>query len=310
MNYNKALWGLVLILAGGVFILANLDIIQLYWSDMLRLWPVLFIFWGISLLPVKSGWKALLTFIVMLAAVGYVIQDDRGNRLWYYIEDDREELYYEDEDDYDRVMEFQREQIPFDSSITTAQLTFDGAAGVFEIERVSDEYLIDFQKKGNMGKYSIESSRSDSGYSIDIELNNATIGGKKNFNKADIMLHPYPVWNIMLDLGAADTRLDLREFKLSNLEINGGASNVEIKIGGKHPETTVEVDAGASNIMLYVPKESGAEVKFSSFLAGKDLEGFTRVSRRYYHTPDFENRDKRVTVKVEAAISSFTVKRF
>lgn len=319
MNFSKALWGIILILLGGLFVLENLNLIDFYWSDLVDLWPVLLILWGVSILPVKGGWKALISLLIIVGAISYTLQNKDGEKIWRFDDDTTVEFRIGDEDDADwdedndedmTSMEFQKEQIPYDSNITRAYLKFDGAAGVFKIKDTSMVYLMDFQKKGNMGKYEIEPERKDSIYIVDIELSNTTIRGRNNFNEANIKLNKNPIWNIDLNLGAADARMDLTAFKIHKVEVDGGASNIDIKLGSNNPKTRVEVDAGASSFVLRIPRESGCQVQFETFLAGKDLDGFVKESRKFYHTPDYKSSKHQIHVVVEAAVSSFTVERY
>ena len=52
MKYKPLFWGLILIAIGMLFILGNLGIVHFSWFSFWRLWPVILLFWGITILPV------------------------------------------------------------------------------------------------------------------------------------------------------------------------------------------------------------------------------------------------------------------
>lgn len=320
MNLNKLLWGIFLILLGGLLILENLNLIDFYWVDLLSLWPALLILWGVSILPVKSGWKALVSLLVILVSLTYALQDNSGNRLWFdkskhsiefnFDADDEGPSKKEVSDTLGGKMDFQREQFPFDSAMTNAKLKFDGAAGIFTISDTCHNFLFDFKKKGNIGQYEINHETDNGIYNVDIELKNKTIRGRNNFNEAIIKLNNNPIWSIDLNLGAAEANMDLKHFKIENIEVDGGASDIEITLGDLYKKTNIDVKAGASNLILRIPESSGCEVRFQTFLAGKDLEGFIKESGKIFHTPKYKQKEHLITVLVEAAVSNFKVVQY
>ena len=69
MSYKKVFWGVVLIIIGILFIIRNLGWVDFSWWGVFRLWPVLLILWGISVIPIKNYLKLILSFVALLVAV-------------------------------------------------------------------------------------------------------------------------------------------------------------------------------------------------------------------------------------------------
>jgi uncharacterized membrane protein YhaH (DUF805 family) len=73
MKFDKILWGLFLILAGVLWVLNNLGIIVINFRDLIKLWPVVLIFWGISVLPIKEKIKIFFASLLILISIFVMI---------------------------------------------------------------------------------------------------------------------------------------------------------------------------------------------------------------------------------------------
>ena len=60
MKSRNLFLGIVILFVGVVALLASFDVINVSWRVVWRLWPLLLIFLGIAVLPVKDWLKALL----------------------------------------------------------------------------------------------------------------------------------------------------------------------------------------------------------------------------------------------------------
>lgn len=69
MKSKNLILGVVLLFVGVVSLLVSLDVIDFSWHIAWRLWPLLFIFFGIVVLPVKDWLKVLLLLIAMSIGV-------------------------------------------------------------------------------------------------------------------------------------------------------------------------------------------------------------------------------------------------
>lgn len=83
MKSRNLFLGIFLLFIGVVSLLATLDVIDFSWAIAWKLWPMLFIFVGILVLPVKDWLKAVL----LLAALGvgvllYQHEASKGFHTW------------------------------------------------------------------------------------------------------------------------------------------------------------------------------------------------------------------------------------
>ena len=123
-------------------------------------------------------------------------------------------------------------------------------------------------------------------------------------------LNPEPVWDMQIDVGAANLDLDLSAFKISKLDINGGASSINVKLGNLQPQSTVNIDSGASSVKIEIPEAFACEVQTKTVLVSKDLQGFNKVSEGTYVTDNFSGSEKNIVIVIDAAVSSLEIDRY
>jgi hypothetical protein len=99
-------------------------------------------------------------------------------------------------------------------------------------------------------------------------------------------------------------------FKIRKLDIDGGASSIDLRLGTLQAESKIKINSGASSINIKVPREFACEVNTSTVLSSKDLAGFNKVGNGTYVTPDFSEKSKNIIIDVEAAVSSLNVERY
>ena len=306
MKAKNIIWGLVLVLIGVLFILKNLDVIYFSWYSIWKLWPMALVLIGVTILPIKDSIKVILTILILIAGAFFLVSfpDHRNwNDRWSFDNpaqsaDDKEPL-----DIDQRIFE------SFDTTISEVNLIFDAAAGNFKLEQTTDE-LFEFEREGNLGRYTYSIKDLGEKREVRIELDEGRIVKGDLKNRVAMKLNPNPVWDIKVDVGAANIEMDLSAFKINRLDINGGASSINIRLGNLQSESKIKINSGASSINIKVPEEFGCEVNTSTVLSSKDLQGFNKVSGGTYVTPDFSEKTKNIIIEVEAAVSSLNVERY
>lgn len=311
MNHKKLIWGVILILIGILFILKTTGVLYFNWHHIIYLWPLLLVFWGISILPVKGLPKFLLSLLVVVAGIFIMYKyngedwyKDRNPWRYYYKE------YRDKEPDWDRnENEKQNLIFPYDPEIQSAVLELDAAVGSFELKKTTTE-LIEVNNEGNIGKYSLTTHESDDKHIINLSMEKVSKQVIKVKHKVDIKLNENPLWEMDMNIGAANVDMDLSGFKTKNIKISGGASSIMLKTGDLYPQTTIDIDAAASSITIYVPAESGCRIQTSTVLSGRKMKDFKKTENNDYVTDNFEDSDNKVFVIVDAAVSSIEVIRY
>ncbi|MFC2114269.1 LiaI-LiaF-like domain-containing protein [Bacteroidota bacterium] len=71
-QYKSIVWGFILIALGVLFLLSNMELIELHWHNIWHLWPALLIYLGISALPINNYYK-LGFFLVLTSLLIYIL---------------------------------------------------------------------------------------------------------------------------------------------------------------------------------------------------------------------------------------------
>ncbi|NVN94623.1 MAG: hypothetical protein HXX18_04990 [Bacteroidetes bacterium] len=300
MKYKNIFWGIVLIAFGIMIILKNMDIVHFNWFAILQLWPLLLVIWGISLIPVKDYIKFILSLVALIVGVLLINYYQCSNSFcwnWKYSDDRANWKEQKIEEDYD-------------STITQALLKLDAVAGDFNISATTEK-LIAFESKGNIGDYDLQTSTNDSAkiVKIGIESNVVKINSNHNNNTTKLALNSNPIWDLDLEAGASNVNFDLTAFKIRNIDFDGGASSIKLKIGNKQPIVNIKIEAGASSIKIYIPSNSGCELEGDNVLSSKQLAGFEKTNDKY-RTTDFDKCSNKIYISLDAAISSINVERY
>jgi len=73
MKKDKGIfWGLLLVAFGLLWLGKSFDFFHFHWCNVLRLWPLLIIWLGISLLPIERIWKNVSSFVILAIAIALI----------------------------------------------------------------------------------------------------------------------------------------------------------------------------------------------------------------------------------------------
>lgn len=319
MKKGNIFWGIVLVTIGVIFALRNFDIFFFNWRGLFRLWPLIFVFWGIAILPVKSMIKMILTAFAILIAIIILVQNPGPGYFWFEGWNDKFSYEYDydnqdqDDEDYSTYDEYPWEEQyideEYDVGTLKARVNIDAVAGNFEIKETCSN-LFEFRSEGDIGPYNVLTYQGDDITTIDIE-NKHRISRKGDItNDVWLSLNPEPVWEFNIDVGAAELEMDLSLFKIEKIDLDGGAAEIDIKLGERFDKVNLVIDAGAADIKILVPEASAVEISTSTLLASKDFDGFNKIKSGLYQTPNFSDSANQIYIDIDAAVSGLKVERY
>jgi hypothetical protein len=120
-----------------------------------------------------------------------------------------------------------------------------------------------------------------------------------------------PALELNVDAGASHINFDATNLKLQNLTVDGGASQSQITIGTLLPKTTINIDGGAMNLVLLVPKAAGLKITDDSGLSSSNISdlGLTKTDSTYTSTA-FDSAAQQLIINFDAGAAHLTITRY
>jgi hypothetical protein len=312
MKYRHVFWAFILIAIGILFMLNNFGVLEFGFRTLWSLWPLILILWGISILPIEDWIKIIaLAGVLALTVIFFNRISERSS--WFHFHNFRgfSDGDWEFDEDSTTTYNYQPQNlsVPFDSLTGKGELRLDAAAGNFDLQGVTSDFL-SFNKTGDIGNYSLTTTNDGVRKRINLSLEKSGIRHTVSENKVEIKLNEKPSWNLDFDIGAAEIMMDLRDYRIDTTTIDAGASSINIKIGDKNPLTVMTFNAGASSIKVEIPKESGCQIKSESFMISKEFDGFTKKGDGIYQTANFTTGKNKIYLTIKTAISKIEILRY
>ncbi len=98
-----------------------------------------------------------------------------------------------------------------------------------------------------------------------------------------------------MDVGAAELNFDLSAFEVSEIDLDGGAAAIEIRLGEQMLPTNIKkIDAAASAIVLKIPSSAACRIESSTVLSSKSFQDFKKQENGSYETDDFDSASQQI----------------
>ena len=314
MSYRKIFWGLMLVMIGVLFILKNTGVVFFNWLTLWHLWPVILILWGISLIPIKDSIKIVISVLTVIIAF-FAIQQygPKDDHKWNFNWGNNHHNYNKDDDDNDTTTYSNVMSEDYDPVTKYANLKLNIGAGNFGLKENTTK-LIELQNDNDNTTYSMtaepKDSPTDSLTEIKVSLNKGEFNDGNIKNNVLMKLNPNPIWDMELSVGAANVNFDLSGFKTRNIKVEGGASDIELKLGAALPETDLKLEAGAASITIRIPESAGCDIVSNTFLASKEFKGFSKMGNQHYQTSNFATSAKKIHINLQAGVAKVEVIRY
>jgi hypothetical protein len=306
MKASHIFWGLLFVGLGLLVLINNFTTIFMDWSTIWKLWPLTIVLIGLSILVKHQYGKSA---IAGLAAIVLALAIFASFKTAAHFVNNDFNLEFGDVADHEYTITEFTEQ--FDSTLQFATLNFDGGAGSFNIIKTTQN-LIDATAEGMKNNFNLTRFDTDSSAKINLRMRHKSIFrfGENYKNNIDVALNPKPVWDMNFEVGAASMDFDLTEFKTKKIDVDMGAASITIKLGNLYPETKLSVDAGASDINIFVPKESGCKITTDGALSSKHFSDFEKIDSDNFRTENFSEAVNKVYIEIDCGVSSISVERY
>jgi len=344
MKANKIIKGLTFLLIGIILLANTLEILEWsVWSNILKLWPLLIVSLGISLIFRGRGLAFLGPFIIFLGIIvgvgasymGISFEGLEGQMIREVKTLSREivievEKIPETEAALETEEALETEVTPEIVTAPDTETALEPEAALEteeypEIERASIELDLDVGKLSLGGSTSLlYECTAQYRYKEFEPFEKFSRTGKEN----DIVIYHLPItkkwisnhvrndWQLKLNnqiiyelsakTGLIDTDFNLSGFKVEKLYIESGASNINLVL--PQYDSEIIIDSGVSNIEIAIPKNVGATVNIDSGLSAKDLEtkDFTKKDGSYISN-NYDYSEFKTTIEIDCGVSNIEV---
>jgi hypothetical protein len=114
---------------------------------------------------------------------------------------------------------------------------------------------------------------------------------------------------LKIDSGASASILDLGDLKVTELDIDTGASSTEISLPANAGSTHVDIDTGASSLKVSIPAGVAASIRVKSGITSINIAPrFPRLDGGLYQSSDYATAVNRVDMTIDAGVGSIEVK--
>jgi hypothetical protein len=314
VNREKLTWGLVLLGIGALFLLQNLGVLNFYWGSVWRLWPLIIVIIGINLVLPKNIVGNLLSVLIILGAFFFLVfigsSPDKSitRMLGNGDTTDVKGMVYERTDRNGKPWQVFAQD--FRDSVETVNLKISGGAIAYKIGPPTDQHLFYAETEREITKnimvYHASKGVATIMFSIDsLSQRISNLDRVKNFT--NINLHPLPVWNLKLNLGAGSADFDLSGNKIQKMDVNCGAASFTALLGAPLEKSLISIDSGAGSVKVQIPSTAPCILHVKTGLSSRDFPGFKKVDNHTFQTPGFSADVPHYVINLKGGLSSFTV---
>ena len=295
----RLFWPIILIGVGAILLLSNLGVIQGNpWTIIFQLWPVLLIALGLEILLGGSiGWRAVASALLGLALVGGI--------LWVLIAQPAiPGLNFGSSN-----LQTTNVSHPLDG-VESARADLSFGAGANKVHALSDSSNL---IEGQLHTY------SSPNFSVSTSGNRATIllaPGPVSVPVVvppvseetwDVGLNSSVTYQLNLNVGVGQAKIDLAKLLVSGGAINGGVGTSELYLPGKGTYR-LTVNAGVGTIRIYVPSTLAVRAEVNGGLGSFNrLPSMQEVGDNVYETPGFSTAENAVTLIINGGVGSISM---
>ncbi len=298
MNKEKIAPGLILIGIGLLFVLRNLGIIH-WWTigSLWRFWPLILVVVGINIIFRSHPVVTTVTWLGFFAIViGFAVTNPATSPWHQQVN-----------------MNTTRHQqvdltVPMDDQWEEGLLTLNVGALKLKLE-AEDSELFSVTGFPYQPDFRVEDAANGRKKEIYLSTGSVTIGMPYDeFGESVITLHPALKWHIDAKMGAAATEMDIRDLTVEGLTLDVGAGDFRVIMSEPTINSRVKINAGASQVVLDVPKEINARIEADNVLSQTSIDGrYWHQQGSTYYSKNYDDAKPFVDISVKMGVGRFEV---
>ena len=294
-SVDSLFWGLLLVVLGGMFLLNNFGVLQVTWMELWRLWPLLVIAAGFSVLATRHWlWKFVSALFVIMALVAVVVVGTGQ-----YAPPVGEVRDHE-------------QSVVLDDTAKQVEVELEAGASSLDITSADTDDVVHAAVTGSAFELTKNTRTDDATQYVRIasERDHGWWMMSPGKNDWTVKLSERVPMKLRIEAGASRTVADLSELNLTSLRLDAGASSTELKLGNKATSLKVDIDSGASSLNIRVPEACGVSLKFEGGLSSKELADLKETAEGQYRSDNYDTATNKIDIVVDAGLSSLKLERY
>jgi len=338
MSGTQFLKGLAIILIGVILLLNNLNILDWsVWYNILKLWPLLLISLGISLIfRRRLAWLAplvILLGIIIGAGTSYMgidlhlegqiatetetfQQEIQMVPIARKVEENVQEKLTDEsiaEDKSEPADEPVKEEIDAEEQLLAADiqranlhLSYD--VGVFALEYPTP-LAYQCQVNYRYPEFKPIEDYSVSDHTAKIRIYHQQLSDqylRNPMNRIDLKLNKEIIYDILIETGATTIDYDLSKFKVEKFSVKSGASDINIVV--PQYNTNININSGVSKINIAIPQDVGIRIYLDTGLSMKDFgDNLKELDDNIYISDNYSDSEFKADININAGLSQIKV---
>ena len=293
-RYPSLVWPILLITAGVLFLLSNMDVLDVNFWELWRLWPVLLILAGLEIILGRRSFVGnVIVLIITIAVVAGVV---------ILLIAAPDVLAPSGTGGVDRITE------PLEG-VERASLKVDLAAGQLDISRLSDSSSLieaDLElatERKPTWKKDQKGDRAD----MTLKYERGFQGWKGRVDEWNLRLSPKVGFSLDVDVGAGEATIDLTGLDIRDLTVDAGAGQTTV-IFPDEGDFSATVDSGVGGLVLEIPEEMAARIRVDRGLSALDISRRFEKEGDVYLTDDWKTNENRVDLDVDIGVGVVTIR--
>lgn len=284
--------GLIFIALGTLWILGNMEIINFSVFDIMRsffnLWPLILIIIGINIIIKNNTLKTILWILFIVIVIGY--------------------SFYINDSSYEKSRYVEEEVVEMNEDTIKGKLNLDLGATKYDVVSKDNENNLAYIKSNK--NYQIKESLNNS--SQILTISNDLSHSFSDDNKLNVNINNNIIWSIDIDTGASNGELNLENVKVQNLDLDMGAGKIDAKLGSLNNTTYINIESGASKIVLNIPEDAGLKIEMDGALNSTNIDDLNLVENAddILVSQDYAEKETKFDVKVDMGVGSFKINRY
>ncbi len=289
-------WGIFLLFLGIVLLLQSLNVIPwALWGTLWHFWPVLLIIAGLSLLLRRFNvWLvSILLLAVLFACLGLALWQQGASPPTT----PGATSYSEPLDTMDRA----QIEIEFTAGSLTMSHLSPTSTNLVEVGTGAGTgnagIRADFSRTGNQGRLQLSKNRVNPPFWDD------------NDNTWQVNLTGNVPLTLNIKSAASNLELNLKELKVTELQLDLGAGNCEVIMPTPTGTTVAYIKADVANTEVNMPEGVPAKIKIDSHLSAFEINR-SRFPKQgdYYISDGFDSAQNRIYLEIEGDVGRIAVK--